>query len=160
MFVNSNMLKVQAVNEIVKCNDITGEYGLTLTAEQAAELVETRTQALNASGRIEFGGGIIEKIIKEFCDSPYLIMSNYAESLHDLVELFYFYKNETMDMVGDDELISFMKEAFDGICQGSMDLLSGKELYKIARNIRFGKDPYSSEDEAEEDEEDDEYGEY
>lgn len=31
-----------------------------------------------------------------------------------------------------------MKKAFDGPCQGSLELLSGTELYRIARNIRFG----------------------
>ncbi|WP_309446508.1 DUF6323 family protein [Desulfosporosinus nitroreducens] len=34
------------------------------------ELVETRTFSLKSNGRIEFGGGVIDKIIKEFCDSP------------------------------------------------------------------------------------------
>ena len=117
-----------------------------MTLQQAKELVETRLQELNSNGRIEFGGGIVEKIIKEFHDSPYLIMENYADYLHQLVEIFYFYKNETMDLIGDDELIRFMKDSFDGVCNGSLELLAGKELYRMARNLRYGRDPYYSEE--------------
>jgi len=50
-----------------------------------------------------------------------------------------------------------MKSAFDGICQGSIDLLSGRELYRLARNLRFGLPADYSEDNFSEDEgEDDE----
>ena len=146
MAINSNILQIQSVNEIMKCNDLTEQYGLFLTLQQAKELVETRLQELNSNGRIEFGGGIVEKIIKEFHDSPYLIMENYADYLHQLVEIFYFYKNETMDLIGDDELIRFMKDSFDGVCNGSLELLAGKELYRMARNLRYGRDPYYSEE--------------
>lgn len=157
MFINSNMLKIQGTNEIIKCNDLTEKYGLFLTGEQARELIETRFQALNSSGRIEFGGGIVEKIIKEFCDSPYLIMGNYAEYLHQLIEIFYFYKNETLDLISDDELIKFMKDSFDGTCQGSLELLAGRELYRMSRNVRLGRDPYYSEEDSYMEDYDDEY---
>ncbi len=33
-----------------------------------------------------------------------------------------------------------MKEAFDGVCQGSLELLADRELYWIARNLRYGYD--------------------
>ncbi len=105
---------------------------------QALALVETRSHALKENGRIEFGGGVIDKIINEFCNSPYLSMHNYEETLHELLEIFYYYKNETLDLIGDEKLIRYMKNAFDGACQGSLELLSGRELYKLARNLRFG----------------------
>jgi hypothetical protein len=50
-----------------------------------------------------------------------------------------------------------MKTAFDGVCQGSLDLLSGRELYYLARNLRFGlPTDYSEYDSLEEDDEYDE----
>lgn len=159
VFVSNSLIQKQAVNEILKCNDLTMNFGLALTNEQAKELVETRAYSLSANGRIEFGGGIIDKIIKEFCDSPHLSMHNYAETLHELIEMFYYYKNETLDLISDDDLIKYMKQAFDGVCQGSLELLSGRELYRLAQNIHYGRDPYFSEDMNFEDEED-EYGEY
>ena len=50
-----------AVNSILTCNEQTTQYGLTLTAEQAAALVISRNESLKSSGRVEFGGGVIEK---------------------------------------------------------------------------------------------------
>lgn len=149
--------KKQVVQEIMLYNDKTAKYGLALTEKQALDLVETRSYALAANGRIEFGGGIIQKIIEAFCDSPYIYQYNYAEILYDLVENFYAYKNETLDMVNDEELITFMKEKFNGICRGSIDLLSGRELEKMARNLRSGYAFDYSDDEKPEAEED-EYG--
>jgi hypothetical protein len=116
-------------------------------------LVETRSISLQESGRIEFGSGVIEKIIKEFCDSPYIYMQNYVHTLHELIEMFYYYKNETMDLIADDDLIKHMKSAFDGICQGSLDLLSGRELYRLAKNLRLGLPVDYFDDRIEEDEE-------
>lgn len=154
----SSLIQKQAVDEIVKYNDFTLKFGLTLSRQDAGELVETRDLSLKSYGRIEFGGGVIHKIIKEFCDSPYISMHNYVETLHKLIEIFYFYKNETLDLISDDELIKFMKDSFDGKCQGSLGLLSGRELYKMARNLRCGYTPDYSEDyECEEEEEDGEY---
>lgn len=153
------LVEKQAVNEVMKCNDLTVKFGLVLTEAQALALVETRSLALKENGRIEFGGGVIDKIINKFCDSPYLSMHNYEETLHDLLETFYYYKNETLDLMSDDDLIQYMKNAFDGICQGSLELLAGRELYKLARNLRYGYAPDYSDDTIELDkDEEDEYG--
>lgn len=154
-----SLIQKQAVSEIIKCNDLTMRYGLVLTEKQAIELVETRSFALKETGRIEFGGGVIDKIIYEFCDSPYISMHNYEETIHDLIEMFYYYKNETLDLISDDDLISYMKNAFDGKCRGSLELLSGRELYKLAHNLRYG---YSADydDDSSADDEEGEDGEY
>ncbi len=154
-FVSGSIQK-QAATEVFQCNNFTERFGLTLTQAQAGELVETRSIALCDNGRIEFGGGAIDKIIKEFCDSPYISMDNYTETIHDLIEIFYYYKNETMDLISDDDLIKFMKLSYDGVCQGSLDLLLGRELYILARNLRFGFSAYYSESDVEEDDEGDE----
>lgn len=151
----SGLIQKQAVGEVVKCNDYTERFGLVLTPAQAIELVETRYLSLRDQGRIEFGGGVIDKIIKEFCASPYLSMQNYAQTLHELIEIFYYYKNETMDLISDDDLIKFMESSFDGVCQGSLDLLSGRELYRLAKNLRFGLPAECSESVFSENEEDD-----
>jgi len=150
----SGFIQKQAVDEVIKCNDFTVRFGLVLTPTQALELVETRSIALSDNGRIEFGGGVIDKIIKEFCDSPYISMHNYTQTIHELLEIFYYYKNETLDLMSDDDLIKHMKTAFDGICQGSLDLLSGRELDRLARNLRSGYRYDYSEDDFLEDEED------
>lgn len=158
MNVFSSLMQKQVVDEIEKCNNLTAKFGLTLSRQDAIELVETRAFSLKSYGRIEFGSGAIDKIIKEFCDSPYISMHNYVETLHELIEIFYFYKNETLDLISDDDLIKFMKNSFDGKCQGSLELLSGRELDKMARNLRYGYAPdYSEDNEYEEEDEDGEY---
>lgn len=149
----SGLINKQAVSEIVGCNDYTQKFGLALTSEQATELVQTRADTLRAQGRIEFGGGVIDKIIKAFCDSPYLSMRCYAQTLHELTDIFYSYKNETLDLISDDDLIDFMKSSFDGVCQGSTDLLAGRELYRLAKNLRLGLPIDYSEDTPEEEDE-------
>lgn len=158
MNFNNALMQKLAVNEIIKCNEYTANYSLVLTVAQAIELIATCTHSLKENKRVEFGSGLIEKIIKEFCDSPYISMENYAETLHELIEIFYYYKNETLDLISDDDLIKFMHKVFDSICQGSLELLYGRELEKMAHNLRFGHAyDYSEEDNSEE-EEGDEYG--
>ena len=86
---------------------------------------------------IEIGGiGVIEKLIYAFCDSPYIYQENYADTLSRLQDIFYLYKNESMDELTDDELIEYMRKSFDETCQGSLDYLEETCLEKFARNIR------------------------
>lgn len=138
------MMKKLAITEIIDCNKITIRYGLTLSPAEAQELVETRSEALSSNGRIELAGGTINKLILKFCDSPFLYQFNYAETLNDLIETFYYFKNETLDEIGDDELISVMKKYFDHNCQGSIELLQNRELAILARNIRYGINYYTT----------------
>lgn len=140
----SNLLEKQAFNDIFNCNELTAEYGLMLNEEGIKEIIKTRNVALEKSGRIEFNGQIINKIITTFCDSPYISQYNYNDTINELVEIFYNYKNETLDYIGDDELIEIMKDYFDNYCQGSLELLEGKVLYKIADNIRNGVKDYTN----------------
>lgn len=140
----SNLIETQIFNDISNCNERTVEYGLTLHEEDVKEIIETRNVALEKSGRIEFNGQIINKIIITFCDSPYISQYNYSDTINELVEIFYNYKNETLDYISDDELIEIMKEYFDNYCQGSLELLEGKVLYKIANNIRDGVKDYTN----------------
>ncbi|NFE19077.1 hypothetical protein FDF42_00240 [Clostridium botulinum] len=140
----SNSLEKQVFNDIIQCNEVTREYGLKLSEKDVKEIIDTRNIALQKSGRIEFNGQIINKIITAFCDSPYISQYNYGETINELVEIFYNYKNETLDYISDDELIEIMKEKFDNYCQGSLEILEGKVLYKIAENIRNGFKDYTN----------------
>ena len=140
----SNLLEKQIFNDISKCNEFTNEYGLMLQEEDVKEIIKTRNIALEKSGRIEFNGQIINKIIMIFCDSPYISQHNYSDTINELVEIFYNYKNETLDYISDDELMEIMKEYFDNYCQGSLELLEGKVLYKIADNVRNGVKDYAN----------------
>lgn len=134
-----NRRKQIEIANIKKCNEYTKKYGLILSDNQINNLLERRKETLKETGRIEFREGIIDKLIKEFCDSPYINQENYATTLYELVEIFYEYKNETMDLITDDELIDFMKKSFDGICQGDLEYLSGTVMYRMRENLLSGK---------------------
>lgn len=142
-----DLLERQAVAEIVQYNERTAPFGLTLTPADAKALVETRGEALRTSGRVEFGGGIIDKLIDVFCDSPFLHQRNYTETLHALLELFYYFKNESLDKLNDAELLAAMKASFDGECRGSVELLQGRELEWLAHCVRFEGSPEEEQDE-------------
>lgn len=141
--IDKTSTEKQIFEEIIKTNEFSKEYYLKLDEKDVKEIINTRNTALKTSGRIEFNGQIITKIIEKFCDSPYISQYNYSDTINELVEIFYNYKNETMDLIGDDELIEIMKKYFDGYCQGSLELLEGRVLYRIADNIRDGVRDYT-----------------
>ena len=133
----NNKRQIEVAN-IKKCNEFTNKYGLILSDTQIESLMEKRIDILKNTGRIEFRTGIIDKIIKEFCDSPYINQENYVLTLYDLLDIFYEYKNGTMDLITDDELIKFMKTAFNGVCKGDTEYLSGTVMYKMKQRVLNG----------------------
>ena len=122
-----------AQRELRGCNAYSGRFGLTLRENEIAELVESRAEALRAAGRIEFGGGILPKLIRAICDSPFIEQENYADVLAELQEIFYHFKNETRDRLTDDELIKLMVRVFNGRAQGSAEYLAGLTAEALAR---------------------------
>lgn len=126
------------LQKVIEMNQKTEKFGLLLTQEDAKILIERRKESLREQQRVEFGEGILPKLIFTFCDSPYLYQENYVETIIRLQEIFYSYKNESMDELTDDELLVYMKNAFDGACEGSLEYLEGFALEDFARNIRNG----------------------
>lgn len=126
---------------LMRCNETAGSGGLTLTRQQALALAETRRQALEKTGRIELGGGIQPLLVEAFRDSPYLTKDSFAPALHELTELFYACKNETGDRVSDRALIAWMRQAFNGACRGSTELLGSRAMDELARRVRAGTAP-------------------
>ena len=138
VFSGGRLTAAQQAQELLSCNDDTAAYGLRLTPQQAQALLDTRSAALRKTGRVELGGTILRRMILTFCDSPYLTPENYEETLHQLADAFYYFKSETQDRVGDDALLRYMKQSFDGPCHGSLELLTGTALPDMARRLRAG----------------------
>ena len=124
---------------LLKLNGKTKEYGLMLSPKDAAELAATRRTALEASGRMEIGAGVMEKIIAKFSQSQYLRQKDYADILHEIIQNFYLIKNDMMDRISDDELISFMYDCFEKY-RGSMLFINGMELEALHRRLCYGED--------------------
>lgn len=132
----------QEMLRIMSCNEKTQAFGLSLTMEDTQVLLRNRKNTLKEQRRVEFGEGILPKLIEEFCDSQYINQDEYTAILTDLQEIFYLYKNESMDQLTDDELLTFMREQFDGVCFGSVEYLSGTCLERFGRAIREGYRDY------------------
>lgn len=132
-------IPVQAqIEELLRYNEVSARYGLALTPQQAQLVAQARQRALSATRRVEFAGGALPKLIYAFCDSPFIAPAAYADTLIELQEIFYYFKNETQDAASDDELIETMCVAFNGVCQGSTQLLAGKVLEEYANTLRGG----------------------
>ena len=137
-FAEGGISALAAQEQLLSLNADTSERGLFLTPSEAAELVETRSLALAGSGRIEIGGGAPEKIIRVFSHSEYLYPYNYAATLNELVEAFYFLKNDTESRMSDDDLIAFLFDLFENHYRGSSSLFDGQELEQLSRSLRYG----------------------
>lgn len=126
----------QELQQVLECNSYTTRFGLTLSTEEAKELLQARCLTLKSQERVEFKGGILPKLIYELCDSPYVYQDNYVETLERLQEIFYLYKNECMNELNDDELLQYMRMHFNGDCQGSLDYLEEQEaLFNIVSKL-------------------------
>ncbi len=125
-----------AKQQLRQCDEMNRRYGLTLTEAEITELAVLRGEALRATGRVEFGGGILPKLMKAFCKSPYVDNGNYAAVLADLQEAFYYFKNECEDRFSDDDLIEFMEQIFNGVAEGSAELLCSISLEDLCRWAR------------------------
>ncbi|EPR11978.1 DUF6323 family protein [Ruminiclostridium papyrosolvens] len=130
------------INQIEKCNEFSSKYGLVLTNTQIQTLSQERDNTLKRYGRVELGKGILDKLIFEFCDSPFIWQENYMDTLSELQDIFYYFKNESLDEFTDDELIRYMRKSFDNQCQGSIEYLRETSLEDVCRSIRYGQEAY------------------
>ena len=138
------MLKLQrqaSLQEILDCNNFSSQFGLALKETEIQELAECRKKALKDTSRVEFGGGIMPKLIYAFCDSSFLDQTTYAETLAELQEAFYYFKGEAQEQFSDDELIDFMAAVFNGRAQGSAEYLIGTSLEALCRHAN---NPYDA----------------
>ncbi len=124
--------------DIARCNAVAAKFGIKLSQSEADALSDARIRSLRRTGRVEFEGAVIDKLVITFCDSPFLMQDGFADAMEDIIEMFYEFKNDTLDEVDDDDAIALMKRMFDGQCMGSLDWLSD-DLGRYARGIRRGE---------------------
>lgn len=132
----------QELTELISCNEKTERFGLCLDREEAYELIVCRNESLKKYQRVEFGSGILDKLIFAFCDSAYINQDNYVETIKRLQDIFYEYKNESGDLLTDEELLNFMVEQYEEVCFGDADYLESTCLNRFAAAIRAGYDGY------------------
>lgn len=137
----NGMQRTERLRVLARCNALSARFGLCLTQEQMQGLSNARAESLRQTGRVEFGPGVLEKLVYAFCDSPYVQQEDYADTLAALQDAFYYFKGEAMERITDDELIGYMKAVFDGAAQGSIDYLTQTSLETLSRMARTGDLP-------------------
>jgi hypothetical protein len=151
MFLELVLCNETQLQKIADCNQYTEKFGLQLSNQDVMTLMKDRVEVLREQQRVEFHGGILEKLIFAFCDSAYIYQDNYVETMGRLQEIFYLYKNESLDELSDDELIDYMREQFENECEGSLDHLEDTILEAFARGIRENTDCFMHKNKEDED---------
>ena len=137
--MNQGLMRIHAgETELRACNAVSEPYGLALSEEQALRLVQREQDTLRAAGRISFGSGILAKLAFAFCDSPFIQRDEYADTLDALQEDFYAFKNESEDLLSDDELVEAMASVFNGSAQGSLEMMEELTFGDLCRAARGG----------------------
>ena len=77
-----------------------------------------RVEALQESERVEFGGGVAKDLVLAFAARAYVSQDTFVETVLELQELFYEFKNESLEQIADDELIATMRSLFDDVPNG------------------------------------------
>lgn len=125
--------------EILALNEVSQNYGLVLSEQDAKELSEMRNKAIVENERVEIGVGAVAEIIKRFCTSRYITNENYTYVLNEVTYLFYYIKTETDDKISDKDLIDELFNRFELQCRGSIDTLEGREAERIIRKVNSGE---------------------
>lgn len=141
------------LEELRGVNEIGARFGLRLSEQGIQEIAQARTRALAEHGRVELGMSAVRSIVEGFCDSPYLLQEDYETTLLELVDAFYYFKNECGEQLTDDKLIVAMRERYDAY-DGSVEAVIGTSLESLCRARRFGFEEDEREDN--DDERDDE----
>lgn len=137
LFLDQNQIP-----KVLEMNQKTESFGLILSEEDAKALVENQKKELRKQQRVEFGEGILPKLIFTFCDSAYINQEDYVDTLMRLQEIFYLYQNEIPEEISDEELLQFMREQYEDVCRGDLEYLESTCLYRFARALRAGKQDY------------------
>ena len=126
----------RAVHELESCNTTIERYGLSLSLADIQALVVGRVEALRETERVEFGGGVTKELVLAFAGSPHVSQRTFAQRILELQDLFYEFKNESLEQVPDDELVGKMRSLFDDVANGDMEYLAEALFDGLGRHIR------------------------
>lgn len=71
------LMEKYQVENILRVNEYTEKFGLTLSMEDARVLAKSKNETLKEEQRVELGESILPKIILCFCDSNYIDQNNF-----------------------------------------------------------------------------------
>jgi hypothetical protein len=125
-----------AADELAACNSELQRYGLELSTEDIQTLAVGRRESLASSGRVEFGGGVAKQLVLAFAGSPHVSPDNFVQTVLDIQELFYEFKNESLEQIPDEDLITKMRSLFDDFAEGDLAYLEEALFEGLGRHVR------------------------
>lgn len=135
-FLSNYFINLNGKNEILLTNTESCKNGLILSEKDAKMLVQEGRDAVAVQDRIEFGKSATIKIIEKFMQSTYISQAEYADTLAALIHVFYEAKEESLDILNDDEVIDIMYDFFEHESGGSIDILQERDMDCLCRKIR------------------------
>lgn len=134
--LNNSMINIQK-NEILNLNERSQEYGLILTPDDVDNIVKSRNHTLNSYGRIDLNMDVTKEIMEILYKSQFTDKDDYVEMINDLVEIFYFLKNETFDEISDKEIIEIIGEFYEET-RGRIDNIQDK-AEKFSKDYKYNR---------------------
>jgi hypothetical protein len=126
----------KTARDLESINKVIQRYGLALSADDVQALVAGRVDALAVTDRVEFGGGVAKDLVLAFASSAYVSQTDFVETILELQELFYDFKNESLEQIPDDELIGRMRSLWEEFAGGNMELLAEALFEGLGRAVR------------------------
>lgn len=108
-----NDISEQSSKKLMKLNDESINYGLVLSPKDINDIIKHTNETLIKIGRIETSTEALEKIIEIVYSSPYTDKDNYVENINDMQEIFYYFKNQVLDLLSDDKVIEILERTYD-----------------------------------------------
>ena len=114
-------------------------FGMRLSKNRKSDFIaEAEEIAVAEQQRVEIGTGAAALITEKFIRSAYVTQESFAETIAALVDIFYEAKEESFDMLSDDEIADIMFYFFEHVSEGSTELLQGRDMEEFCRSIRNG----------------------
>lgn len=139
------IMKAQEKSQLMLCNDYTEVYGLQLSEDQVTELVEYQSDALLRHKRFEFAGGILEQLVRGICTSSWVHQDNYLETLEELLDVFYEFRNLRGPEVGDQEILDLIVERFEDFSQGVSEYIGEDDYFRMEDLMDWREELYQKE---------------
>ncbi len=139
LFSQMTSPKIQAKrleSQILALRDRAISYGLVISPKDASAIAAVGVEQLHEQERVEFAQSAVVKIIEKFMESSYISQQDFVETISELIGIFYEVKEESLDILTDDDVISAMFDCFENISNGDIELLRTRDLERLIRRAR------------------------
>lgn len=127
----------RAVSELLALNVKSEDFGLSLTKEEALMIAAAENEAMDSRRRIRFGKSAAPLLLERFMHSSFISRDIWAETAAELLEIFCDVKEESCDLLSDEEIADIMYDFFENTSCGSTELLGSRDMELLCRAVRM-----------------------